>query len=66
MHWVAEREKAFLLICSIYYELLCRSYLNAAILFSGWYLLEMWQIPNVHPNPTESGTFPEIWNPSDT
>jgi len=29
-------------------------------------VLGMWQIPNPHPNPTESGTFPEIRNPLDT
>ena len=29
-------------------------------------MIRMWRIPNLHPNPTESGTFPEIRNPSDT
>jgi len=31
---------------------------------SGW--LGMWRIPNPYPNPTESGTFSEILNPTDT
>jgi len=29
-------------------------------------LLGMWRIPNPHPNPTESGTFFEVRNPTDT